>query len=417
MSDDGTTQARTTTQLSGPAEEYLDGVRAALADLPGPEVAEILDEVRAHLADLTTELGGDPGTEELTARLGPPDAYADELRAAAGYPAAPGPEGRPRHGIARLAVAALVVSTLLLASGLLAGEPGAILLGLLLAALGLPVVARGGRGPASISALPEVRRLAAHRPAPGTPGAMVLDFLASLQPAWWVARAFAAAALVVGVLAGIGLGAVLLVGVLAVPVSVWVGRRSRRDRRWLWPVVPLNALAAVVLFGLLADGLTGSYPSPASQSHPAVYQSGLWQDGEREIRDIRPVDAAGNPLSDVYLFDQDGRPIDTSGGAECAHNGDGRLSTGVESNAPYPRGTWDYDPITGECRHVPPGPLVVAVPTTPTSTAGATAGPTATAAPGAGATTAPPPTTAAAPTTAAPEGGPTTAPPPVPPTR
>jgi hypothetical protein len=74
------------------------------------------------------------------------------------------------------------------------------------------------------------------------------------------------------------------------------------------------------------------------------------------------VDAEGRPLTGVYLFDQDGMPIDTSGGAECGRRPDG---TGPGSSAAYPRGTWDLDPRTGRCRHTPPAPLVVAVPTTP----------------------------------------------------
>jgi hypothetical protein len=86
------------------------------------------------------------------------------------------------------------------------------------------------------------------------------------------------------------------------------------------------------------------------------------------------VDADGNPLTDVYLFDQDGRPIDTSTGLDCTsryqfNEDGGRVDVGEdggqESGTPYPRGTWDYDPSTGECRFNPPGPLVVAVPATP----------------------------------------------------
>jgi hypothetical protein len=123
--------------------------------------------------------------------------------------------------------------------------------------------------------------------------------------------------------------------------------------------VPLNALAALVLLMMFVEGVPGSRePTPSAYSDSAP---GLWQDGEREIRDIRPVDAGGNPLTDVYLFDQDGMPIDTSGGGECS--GSDGMDPG--SNAAYPRGTWDYDPRTGRCRHTPPGPLVVAVPTTP----------------------------------------------------
>jgi len=392
MTDDGTAQggAPTVHLANRAAEEYLRGVREALADLPATEVAEILDDVRAHLADLTAELGGEVDAAALTARLGPPSEYATELRTAAGYPSGPQAAGRPRHALARLAVAALVVATVLVALGTLALEPLPVLLGLLVSVLGLAVVGRDGPDLPSVAALPEVRRFVGSRPAVGRPARTVVDFVASLQPAWWVLRACAAAALLVAVAGGVDVLAVLLVALLAAPVSAWVGHRTRRDRRWLWAVVPLNGIAAVVLAlnGTIIAGTPGVFGGNESVvSAPAAeYQPGLWQDSEREIRDIRPVDAAGNPLTGVYLFDQDGRPIDTSAGEDCtdyyefAEDGGrvrGGADGGQESDAAYPRGTWDYDPRTGECRFTPPGPLVVAVPTTPAPGTGtATALPT-----------------------------------------
>jgi hypothetical protein len=358
VSDDGST-----VQLASPAaEEYLAGVRAALADLPAPEVAEILDDVRAHLADLTAELGGEADGAALTARLGSPSAYAAELRAAAGYPAASEGVERPRHGLARLAIAVPAAGALVFLLGAAAGWPAVVLGGLLVGALGLPLVIRDGPHVPRVAALPEVRWLVGARPEDGAAGT-VADFVASLQPAWWVVRAIAAAGLVVAVFGG-DAPAVLLLALVAVPVSIWVGHGTRRDRRWLWIVVPLNVLAALVLMWMLADGMPRSYESSAS-SYP-VSMPGLWQDSEREIRDIRPVDAAGNPLTGVYLFDQDGMPIDAAG-SECVGPDDG---ADPGSNAAYPRGTWDYDPRTGGCRYTPPGPLVVAVPTTPAPATG-----------------------------------------------
>jgi hypothetical protein len=384
MTGDGTTSDKTggsapTVQLaSAPAEDYLHGVRAALADLPAPEVAEILDDVRAHLTDLTAELGGEVDTVTLVARLGTPQAYAAELRAAAGYPSAPEQAARPRSGTARLALAGLVASTLLLLLGIAAADPGFILVAILIGVVGLAVIWRDGPRIPGVAALPEVRRALAERAAPGTTARTTVDFLASLQPAWWVARAFVAAAVVVGVFGGGGAAAGIVVALLAVPVSIWVGHRTRRDQRWLWPVVPLNALAAALLLVLIGSGTSGVFGSPTPVSSPAVYQSGLWQDGEREILDIHPFDAAGNPLTGVYLFDQDGRAVDTSAGAEC-DDGYESLST-ADRIDPYPRGTREYDHRTGRCHVTPPGPLVVAVPAPPTSGV-PTAAPTAVAPP------------------------------------
>jgi hypothetical protein len=397
MTDDGTTQVHAANPA---AEEYLGGVRAALADLPAPEVVEILDDVRAHLADLMAELGGAADLAALTGRLGAPSEYAAELRAAAGYPPAAAEAGTPSHGPARLAVAALVAATVLVVFAFLVREPVILLVALLAGGLGLLLVGRDGPGVPSVAALPEVRRFLEARPREGT----VTGFVASLQPAWWVVRALVAAALVVGVVLGGDLPVVLLVALVAVPVSVWIGYRARRDRRWLWAVLPLNTVAALLLLVLVPAGLL--FAAPVPESYPAAaYQMGLWQDSERQIRDIRPVDAAGNPLTGVYLFDQDGRPIDTSGGEECTGEyGTPRRDAG--SNAPYPRGTWDYDPRTGACRLTPPGPLLAAVPATPVPPV-----PTAGAAP----TTAPPsPPTQASPEPSAPVSVPPSAESPVP---
>ncbi|GAA1318025.1 HAAS signaling domain-containing protein [Pseudonocardia xinjiangensis] len=395
----GTDGGRTVRLLPGPAEEYLAGIRSALADLPAPELAEILDDVRAHLADLTAELGADASHAALVARLGSPAVYAGELRAAAGYPPAPvqaGGPGRSRSTAATLAVAGLVGSVLLVVLGLPADAPGLVLLGLLVALLGLPLLTRDGPGLPTVAEMPLVRRLVESRPAAGTPARGVADFLASLQPGWWVVRGVIAAALMLAVLAQADPPLVVLLSLVTVPVSVWLGHRTRRDRRLLWVVVPLNTLAAVLALGVLLSTGAGLLdgPRPAGTYSSQSYQPGLWQDGDRPIRDIRPVDAAGNPLTGVYLFDQDGRPIDTTDTSVCT--ADYRSAeTAANAARPYPRGTTDYDPRTGDCVVVPPGPLLVAVPSaTPQASATTTASP--------------PPTTALAPTGSATTG---TAPP------
>jgi uncharacterized membrane protein len=373
MSDDGTGSPRaedaTVALAPAPAERYLDGVRSALADLPAPEVAEILDDVRAHLAELVLELGDDASSAALTDRLGPPAEYAAELRAAAGYPSGPQqPAAPPSFGRARLALAGGVVAALVTGLSLLASSLAGIFIGLLLlAACVLPLVLRGGAPGAGLAALPEVRWFA-RRPAEGTPARVVVDFLVSMQPAWWVARAFAAATVLVVLFGGGGFTLTLLVALLGMPVSVWLGHRTRSDRRWLWPVVPLNGLAVLVL---LVAAVEGPFADPVLDSDSStVPYDGLWQ-GSEEIRDIRPVDATGTPLTDVYLFDQDGRPIDTSADRWCPrYDAYGDPAPADGAVAPYPRGTWDVDGRTGGCRHVPPVPLVVAV---PAPTAGATA--------------------------------------------
>src|SRR5262245_35034738 len=85
---------------TAPAEsqisDYLDRVRLALADLPPDVRDELLEDLPDHLAEVLAE---DAGT--LTERLGEPEAYAAELRAAAGVGAAAAPAGSGRPGRSR----------------------------------------------------------------------------------------------------------------------------------------------------------------------------------------------------------------------------------------------------------------------------------------------------------------------------
>jgi hypothetical protein len=58
---------------------YAAAVRAALADLDPGERAQLLEDLEGHLAEVAAETDG-----PLTDRLGPPEAYGAELRAAYG---------------------------------------------------------------------------------------------------------------------------------------------------------------------------------------------------------------------------------------------------------------------------------------------------------------------------------------------
>ncbi len=87
------------------ADEYLRNVSFWLGDLPWGQRQDLLAEIRAHLAEL-------PADTDLEARLGTPDEYAADLRAAAGLERRRGPIAflrarRPRNLI--LAVLALTV--------------------------------------------------------------------------------------------------------------------------------------------------------------------------------------------------------------------------------------------------------------------------------------------------------------------
>ncbi len=126
-------------------------------------------------------------------------------------------------------------------------------------------------------------------------------------------------------------------------------------------MVPLNAVAVAVVLLMALRAPSPAYEGTDYEGSNYVGSSGLVQDGE-SIRDIRPVDAAGNPLTGVYLFDQDGRPIDAEE-YECEGSYDASGSSTADPVRPYPRGTWEVEPDNGRCVLVPPAPLVVAVPT------------------------------------------------------
>ena len=74
-------------------ESYYDRVRAALAGLAPEMRDDLLEDLPDHLAEVLAE-----GDGSLRDRLGEPEAYADELRAAAGVEADTVPGLRGVHG-------------------------------------------------------------------------------------------------------------------------------------------------------------------------------------------------------------------------------------------------------------------------------------------------------------------------------
>jgi len=177
-------------------DAYLDALRECFADLPTAERTELLDDVAGHLAEVAAEDG-----RPLADRLGPPEQYAAELRAAAGLPA-PGTAattaiGRWKRRFVRLD-----------------------------------------------------RRVG---PVFGYDRAS--DFPRQLAPAWWVLRGYAAAAVLLWAVDGPSLVPRIggnawaggLITAAAIVASVWLGRRRPR-------AVPVRALAGaaqLVFVGLV----------------------------------------------------------------------------------------------------------------------------------------------------------------------
>jgi hypothetical protein len=88
----------TAAQVPSEVETYLARVRAALADIPADERAELLEEVEASLHETASETGG-----SVAAQLGPPEDFAAELRSAAGlHPSTTSPTVSVRENFERL---------------------------------------------------------------------------------------------------------------------------------------------------------------------------------------------------------------------------------------------------------------------------------------------------------------------------
>jgi len=263
-------------------QEFLDAVRAQLADLDVDEQRDITEGLEADLTDLVAERG--------RGALGDPVAYARELRAAAGLePEMAGPTGRRGwwHRVDRA------------------------------------LDACRARTDRVVQALP----------------GDAAPLLHWLRPVWWIVRAWAALELVdllfgrgryAGDLTVVphlrGFGWALLL--LAVVASVQLGRGA------FWPggsrgpgarlvLVLLNAFALVMIPLVLVQvvardggapddrygrGWNDGYRAGADEVRASVDKAGLYADG-KWVSQIYPYDAQGRPLVGVQLFNQVGQPI------------------------------------------------------------------------------------------------------------
>lgn len=247
----------TTTTLS-PTHEFAAAVREALSDLPPDELDELTDGLEADLDERAEESGAD---------LGDPAAYAEELRAAAGYP--------PRSAKAHI------------------GRD----LGTSLRSF-----------PAD--ALREWRAFVARHSLVKS----VVDFFVALRPVWWVLRALAlhaVLALLFGfhVIAGwpIALGLVIL--------SVQIGRGRMQGRAWARWLQRAASAVAIIALPFVAGWAIAQYNYSWDYQHGCCVDEGysdfgtaLNQNG-KQIDNIFAYDADGNPVDQVQLFDQDGQPL------------------------------------------------------------------------------------------------------------
>lgn len=348
-------------------QDYLARVRAFLADLPAGEVDDILGDVAVQLVE-----SDDPAELE---RLGSPEAYAAELRAAAGYPGEPVPQRETSNLRGRLGIWLLgLASVAAFVEGFFGTGRGGVVVGLVLL-VGLPAGAGwlAARGQTGLRTLPEVEaaRRGARQLVEATPSP-VRDLVVSLRPAWWVLRAGLAAVLILSVTqASKSLAvAVVLTVVLVVP-SVWLARRAAGDRGWSWLVIPLNVLAVGVLLAL--PSLVGRY-TYLNASNAGYYDPAPAVETGLSVSNVYPFDSKGQPLTDVYLYDQDGQPIKVW--EYSCYDGTYENTPGVNQEDPtnrFPLPHVVQDPQTGACTVKSGLPFSVAIPAGTSATPSATA--------------------------------------------
>ncbi|GGP82871.1 HAAS signaling domain-containing protein [Saccharothrix coeruleofusca] len=347
------------TQTNTEVQRYLDRMRAALSDLPAVEVGEIMDDAGSHVVEVAEELGDEFSAEALAARLGSPEAYARELRAAAGYPpaAAPASTGGGGAALARFCFYALVAGVAaafaFAASGgeheqvtFLVAVCGLIAVALLFGRAGL--VREVGNLPEASFARDAIAQ------AERSEAARVLAYLRTLQPGWWLLRALVI--LAAGFLLGISEFLVLALPLTA--LALLSGPRAKRDRRWLWISLPIGAFALGLFLTLFDAVFTHTY-------YRASVPQATYSATPDYPDNIYVFDKNGKALTDVYLYDEDGQPLE-SPWYGCA--------SGVpRADNQYPKPQVERD--GHGCREVDGVPFAVVIPTPTTSAPPTTTGP------------------------------------------
>jgi HAAS domain-containing protein len=292
---------------------YAATVRAQLADLPAAEREVLLEDLEQHLAEVAAE-----GEGSLVDRLGPPEDYAVELRAA--YRA------------------------------------------------GRKTTQPTQKTQTSGAYVTERVRAAAARVIDSDWVRQIVAFLPELRPAWWVLRGYLAALILTAAFSpGYALGPIPnpaarrgLAEILAAGVAIWlsvrIGRRSRnlpQGARYL--TVSANVVIAFVAVAVLGNMHSFSYSELIGTSTPeqapfnAAYAVG-------SFTNIYPYSQDGKPLTNVLLYDQDGHPITVQESeAQTAYptGADGRAITNAY---PLAQRHMNGDPVVAPRVAFPPWP-------------------------------------------------------------
>ena len=241
---------------------YAAAVRSALAHLPAAEREILLEDLENHLAEVASE-----SELSLRERLGRPEDYAVELRAAYGA-ASEAAGARPRMPFGNRVTALLRALT---------GD---------------------------------------------MPYRALRALLPELAPGWWVLRAYLAVLFLAFVLRdGTNLtpipnpfssGGVLqiLATLIAIGISVRLGRRAMPvSRGWRGAVVAGNVAIGILALPVLASMGTGSSIAYSYDYSTDPYVAAASAGYYPGVTNIYPYSRDGRPLTDVLLYDQEGRPL------------------------------------------------------------------------------------------------------------
>ncbi|GAA3589219.1 hypothetical protein GCM10022198_11330 [Klugiella xanthotipulae] len=297
-----------TTENAPRIREFADAVRAALGDLAPEVITELTEGLESDLTDQAADLAATPEAQQLT--LDDAVAYANELRTAAGLPeAAPATDVTAERRPLRE----------------------------------LGTWARDVRATwaASIRSTPL--------------GNGTLDFLVALRPLWWVLRG-TVIFFTLAVMAEVGLGyfnrgywVAWAAWLVCVVVSVQWGRGHWLWRRWMRKLLVLvNVCSVLALPAVTGYATSRLIPETVSIS---TNGGGLWLD-DRQVLNIFPYDAEGNPLDNVQLFDETGQPLSTTPGGDSTmsigntfYDGDmveyGLVTYGIENG----NSVWNVYPL------------------------------------------------------------------------
>lgn len=243
---------------AGDVAAYAASVRAALSDLSSDQAEVLLEDLEDHLREIAADSEG-----PLSERLGPPEQYAQELRAAYGA----------THATSR-------------------GQD--------------PALRRVRDAVASVTESGWYREFRA--------------FLPELRPAWWVLRAYLLVLVLTAAFSpGYNLRPIpnpfskrglleIVVAAIAIVLSVRLGRRDR-PLAWGGRLLAIGVNVAIALLALPVLVSMGTFPPAPLMTYAgqSVEQQLITPNGP--VTNIYAYSKDGKPLTDVLLYDQDGHPV------------------------------------------------------------------------------------------------------------